>query len=427
MRVLWLCNMMLPKAAENINKQPDSFGGWLTGLSNDLLKINEVQLAVCFPISFQDHLLEGEVENMKYFGFPQKDQDKYDEEVEKIFISIIKKINPEVIHIFGTEYPHALAMVNTCEILGILRKVVISIQGLVSVYPTHYFASLPYRVIKGRTFRDFIRRQSIEISCKKMREKGALEIEALKKAKHIIGRTSWDNACTSQINSKAAYHFCNETLRNEFYKHEWSLEQCEPHSICISQASYPIKGAHYMLEALKLILNEFPETKLYIAGYDITKSNTVIGRLKHTSYAKYIKELIQKLNLKENLIFTGILNEKQMCDRYLKSNVFVLPSSIENSPNSLGEAMMLGLPCVASYVGGVSDMLKHNEEGFLYQADAPYMLAYYVCEIFKNNELALKFSKNARQHALETHNKEENVKKILQIYDNIMNVNMNEV
>lgn len=419
--------MMLPKIAENLKMQADSFGGWLTGLSNDLLKINDVQLAVCFPVTFQDYLLEGEVENMKYFGFPQKEQDKYDEEAEGIFTSVIQKFNPQVIHIFGTEYPHTLAMVNTCERLGILNKVVISIQGMVSVYHNHYFASLPYRIIKGHTLRDFIKRQNIDSSCKKMREKGALEIRALKKAKYIIGRTSWDKACTYQINPGAEYYFCNETLRDEFYKHEWSPEQCERCSIFISQASYPIKGAHYMLEALKLILNEFPETKLYIAGYDITKSDTMMDRAKQTSYAKYIKELIQKFNLKESLIFTGLLNEKQMCDRYLKSNVFVLPSSIENSPNSLGEAMLLGVPCVAAYVGGVFDMLKHNEEGFAYQSDAPYMLAYYVCEIFRNNELALEFSKNARRQALETHNREENVKKLLQIYDNIMNVYMNEV
>ena len=67
-----------------------------------------------------------------------------------------------------------------------------------------------------------------------------------------------------------------------------------------------------------------------------------------------------------------------MKERFLKSNVFVSPSTIENSPNSLGEAMLLGIPCISSDVGGVKNLLKHEEEGYVYQTDAPYMLAYYV-------------------------------------------------
>lgn len=63
--------MMLPKIAEELSKPVNSFGGWLTGLSNDLLKHEETQLTVCFPITFQDSLLEGQVSHLKYFGFPQ--------------------------------------------------------------------------------------------------------------------------------------------------------------------------------------------------------------------------------------------------------------------------------------------------------------------------------------------------------------------
>jgi len=82
--------------------------------------------------------------------------------------------------------------------------------------------------------------------------------------------------------------------------------------------------------------------------------------------------------------------------------------------------MILGVPCVASYVGGVPDMLKHGEEGFIYQTDAPYMLAHYVCEIFENEDLALSFSKEAREHALKTHDRETNTKRLIEIYNSIL-------
>lgn len=114
--------------------------------------------------------------------------------------------------------------------------------------------------------------------------------------------------------------------------------------------------------------------------------------------------------------FTGILDEKQLCWQYLQSNVFVCPSSIENSPNSLGEAMILGVPCVVAYVGAIPDLLEHQEEGFLYPVDAPYMLANYVCEIFTNDELALQFSAKAREHAMRTHDANINNDTLIRIY-----------
>ena len=74
--------------------------------------------------------------------------------------------------------------------------------------------------------------------------------------------------------------------------------------------------------------------------------------------------------------------------------------------------MLLGVPCVASYVSGIPDILKDKEEGFLYQHDAPYMLAHFICEIFKRDDLALKFSSNSRNRALKTHDRDENTRKI---------------
>jgi len=282
------------------------------------------------------------------------------------------------------------------------------------------FASLPFKAIYGTTLRNILRRDNIFGLKRTFVIRGKNEIEAIKKTSHVIGRTTWDRACILQINPNAQYHFCNETLREEFYYHQWDISKCEKHSIFLSQGQYPVKGLHYMLEAMPLILSRFPDTKLYVGGKDIIKSNTLKDKLVMTYYGKYIKNIINELRLENNVIFTGFLNEKSMCERYLRSHVFVCPSSIENSPNSLGEAMILGVPCVASYVGGIPDMLNHGEEGFIYQTDAPYMLAHYICEIFANDSLAMKFSRNARKHASRTHNMEINTKRLIEIYKTIL-------
>ena len=115
-----------------------------------------------------------------------------------------------------------------------------------------------------------------------------------------------------------------------------------------------------------------------------------------------------------------MLNAEDMKKQFLKSEVFVSPSVIENSPNSVGEAMLLGMPIVSSNVGGVSDMLVHGKEGYLYQADAPYLLAYYIGLLFDNQEKERELGENARIHARKTHNKEENIKKLLEIYAELL-------
>jgi glycosyltransferase involved in cell wall biosynthesis len=420
MNILWLTNIPLPEASELLNERSIPFGGWMVNTSMALSEQDNVNLSISFPEKEISKIKILKGKRIKYYAFSTVSNKIVASNCCNVqFEQILGRVKPDIVHIFGTEYLNTLLMVNTCNKMNI--KVVISIQGLVSVYYHHYMAYLSDKVMRRFTFRDLIKQDNLKQQQKKFVNRGKFEIEAIQKVHHVIGRTTWDKACTTQINPNVKYHFCNETLREEFYKHQWSLEKCERNSIFVSQSSYPIKGIHLMLEAMPLILKTFPNTKLYISGYDITKSDTLKEKLKKTSYAKYIIEIIQKYNLKNNVIFTDLLDEKQMCERYLESNVFVCPSSIENSPNSLGEAMILGVPCVASDVGGVSDMLKHKEEGFLYQADAPYMLAYYVCEIFGNEEIALKFSRNSRKHALKTHDREVNLNRLLNIYKELTN------
>lgn len=419
MNILWLINIPLPEASQLMGENPSPFGGWLINASKDLANKEDVELSIAFPSNKANKFRELKGEKINYYPFiPVKENDNKVIENNESFETLLNNLKPDIVHIYGTEIAHTLSMVNTCNKINI--KTVISVQGLVSIIEKHMYSNLPIYAIYGNTFRNIIRKDNVRGLKKLFRNRGKNEIEAIKRTNHIIGRTTWDKACSNQINPQANYHFCNETLREEFYKHQWDVNDCEKHSIFLSQGQYPIKGLHYMLEAIPLILKRFPKAKVYISGKDITKSDSIKDKLLMTYYSKYIKKMIKKLNLERNVVFTGQLDEKKMCQRYLKSHVFVCPSSIENSPNSLGEAMILGVPSVASYVGGIPDMLKDKEEGFLYQHDAPYMLAQYVCEIFENQDLALKFSKNARERALKTHDRDENTRRLIEIYNEIV-------
>ena len=422
MKILWVCNVPVPEISKALNIPISFAGGWLDILSNQVASTDDVELAISFPSSETSNILAGSTSSYKFYGFANRRNrlNKYNSETESQFLEIIKQFEPHIVHIWGSELPHSLAMVNACKNAGIIDKVVISIQGLASVYANHYLSSLPINVIYGRTLRDIIFNDSISKQQKMYEIRGRYEIEALTKVSHVIGRTDWDKACVQKINSNLKYHFCNETLRYAFYNNRWNMEACEKFSIFTSQGTKPIKGLHFLLEALAIVLKSYPNAHLYIAGHDLTKQRgSLFEKIKMTKYGQYLVELIDYYNLSENITFTGPLNEIEMSKRYLNSNVFVSPSTIENSPNSIGEAMSLGVPVVASNVGGVSSMLEHNKQGFLYQHDAPYMLAYYIKKIFNNNDSTLELSRKSVEKAMITHNKEDNYRQMLEIYREI--------
>lgn len=189
----------------------------------------------------------------------------------------------------------------------------------------------------------------------------------------------------------------------------------------MSQAQKPIKGIHKIIEAMPFILREYPDTKVYVAGSNFLKRESIKDKLRFSTYANYVLSLIKKYHLEDKFIFTGLLDESQMAEQYKLANIFICPSSIENSPNSLGEAQLVGVPCIASYVGGVPSMITNEISGLLYQFDEHEMLASLVCKIFSDDDLALKLSQQGIITAEKRHNKKINAQTTFAIYNSIIN------
>ena len=170
-----------------------------------------------------------------------------------------------------------------------------------------------------------------------------------------------------------------------------------------------------MLKAMPLILRHYPNTQIRIAGSDITKGRQRLFISGLSGYGKIIKSLIDQYNLADHITFTGNLNADEMKREYLQCNVFICPSTIENSPNSLGEAQILGVPHLCSYIGGAMDMMKGNED-CLYRFEEVEGLAYKVCSIFASGAEQVDISEEARKR----HNPETNQKQLLEIYRSIV-------
>lgn len=424
MNIVIFSNAPIQKITDVLNLPFSPKEGWVSATIS-MLQTTNSNIYYIFPQRKGENVIRGTVENIQYYGYPKTK--RYDWEFEdihqRIFTGILKEIpDIDVIHVMGTEYGHSLSAVLAAEECGLIEKVVISIQGMVSVYAKHTYANLPTRVINSWTIRDFIRQNNLRKAQKKMELRGTYEVQAIQKVHHIMGRTDWDRICTMEINPSAEYHFCNETLRPEFYLGEWNYEKCRKYSIFMSQGYNSIKGMHYMLEALNIIKRFYPDVKLYVTGTSPLSRNW-IERQKKSVYINYLEKCIRQNGLEDSIEFLGSLNAEEMKKQYLLANVFASPSSIENSPNSVGEAMILGTPTVSSDVGGVKNMLTHGMEGYLYQHDAPYMLAFYIMNLFESKEQCLKFSENAKQHAKKTHDPNQNLNDLIGIYNAIKKEN----
>lgn len=410
MKVLWLVNVKIPEIYTLQGKKNKTYvGGWLSGLFNSLTSDDRIsKLIICYPGKEES----GKTERLNYYTFGK---DKHDE-LADYFVSIISEERPDIIHIHGTEFAHSLMMIQAAKRSGMLNRTVCSIQGLVSFYAEHYYADVPDYVVRSCTLKEAVKRTRLVDLKRNYQRRGKQEIEVLLNCHHIIGRTSWDRACAYLINPKANYYHCNETLRKEFYTGGWSYSECRPHSVMLSQGTKPIKGLHMAIKALGIVRRFYPDVIAYVAGDNILKGS----HLRKDSYSRYIEKLIEENGLKGQIIFTGGLDATQMKEKMLSVNAFVLPSSIENSPNSLGEAMLLGVPCVASDVGGVTDMMAPNKEGLVYPFTEYYKLAYYLVDLFRQEKKAEIMGECASIRARKTHDAEKNAEKTISIYSEII-------
>lgn len=444
MRILWLCNLMMPMIARHFGVEASNKEGWLSGLADTLLhrqKESGILLAVAFPAPEEilagqnmiKRVLTMEEGELIAYGFREdlKNPEIYDSALEGILAEVLADFGPDVVHGFGTEYPHSLAM---AKVIPDKKKLLITMQGICSACANVYFADLPESVTASRTLRDVLRKDSLKQQREKFVKRGETEREIVKLAGNIGGRTAMDRHYTGEWNPSRTYFEMKETLRKDFYDTVWKQEDCEPYSIFLSQGDYPLKGLHYMLCALPEILEKYPDAKVYVAGNSLVNFGTLKEKLKISAYGKYLRKLIAENALEGKVVFLGRLTGEEMKAQYLKSNLFVCCSSLENSPNSLGEAMLLGMPCVSADVGGVPSLFKDGVDGILYEGcksglnsfdtsggagglkENAHNLAQAVLRMWDHPENLREYCENARLHALKNHDREKNLRATEAVY-----------
>jgi L-malate glycosyltransferase len=313
-------------------------------------------------------------------------------------IAVVRDFRPDLVHVFGSENWLGL-MAPSIE-----PPLAIWIQGILDVYRHSFFGSMHNleRLKNPRILWTYFR---MLISAERERE-------IFRRCMYFMGRTHWDRIHQKRLQPEGRYYNVQECLRPEFYDSaSWDLRETKGQSIyTTTSASLLLKGTDDLIRAIGILRLRYPEIRLRVAGV-IGKDNPIVRRL---------FRLVQELNLAGCIDFLGQLNSPQIVGELRRARVFVLPSYIENSPNSLAEAQLVGTPVVASSVGGVPDMVEDGETGILYPAGDVHALAFQIDRLLKGDALAERLSQNSRRAAHRKHSPESIVKDLLHAYAQIV-------
>ncbi|MEX5213778.1 MAG: glycosyltransferase [Nitrospiraceae bacterium] len=162
----------------------------------------------------------------------------------------------------------------------------------------------------------------------------------------------------------------------------------------------PVKGQVHLLKAMRLLLDQGRKVKLVLVGD---------GPLRHQ-----LEEMVRKLEMLENVAFLG-----QRDDTYelmQAMDVFVLPSLSEGIPLVVLEAMVAGVPVLASRVGGIPEVIKDGATGMLVEAGNEVELANRCGMLLDRVDTAAQIAKSARERVEANFSAEVMVDRVAQLY-----------
>lgn len=417
MKVLWVSLVKFPPLCSHLGERVPVHCGWLYSSARAMLRLMpEVQLGV-IVYSYGKKYEKYDIDEVTYYLVPTKRMYKTSKEQIETCRKAIQDFAPDLIHIHGTEHSLAKAV---CVANNSSVKTIANIQGLAGPYMRYADGRLSlWDKWKNITLLDFYRGTFLLNAKRCFKHRAECENYVLTHITDIVGRTQWDHDHVMTVNPELRYHFMNETLRDVFYETPvWDYALCKKHTIFVSNSGSALKGAHQVLKALPIILRKYPDTIVQFCGSSVM-SKKMKDMLRFQGYHLYLRRLVKQLHLQQHVRFLGSLSEMQMKRQYLDANVYVMPSAIENSPNSLCEAQILGTPVVASYCGGTPTLLTDEQTGYFYRYEEHEMLAQLIIRLFGTTDFK-SLSLKERDIALLRHDREKNAQRLAEIYNDIM-------
>lgn len=407
MRILFFTQTPLPAVIEHLGMAVKSCT-WISALAEKLRDVPGIQLAVA---SAYPHVPEGRLirEGIEHFYFPKSNGWFGSGEGATLerCVSVVRTWLPDVIHVHGTEHP--------CGLIGARKlvdvPVVISLQGLLGPYSewSKFFGSMgPRSLFEAHRLIEPLIGRGLICYHRQMKAAARTETEIIRGNNCFLGRTEWDRAYIRARSPGACYLHVGELMRKSFWNRSWSLSGVHRHRIFFNHAGHPRKGLETLMDAVEILAPRYEDIEVQVAG--------IIS--KRSGYGRFIRRRID--SSKGRIVVCGYLDDEQLATRLCRAHVFVHPSFIDNSPNSVCEAMLLGLPIVSSFVGGIPSLLSHGETGLFFPAgDAP-MLAERISTVFEDDDLAAHLGRNAAVVAKARHEPRMVLEQQLAAYEQVL-------
>lgn len=410
MRILWF---EVTTPSSYVSGGPP-IGGWQDSLERIVRTIPEIELVIAFVSEkYSDVKI---CDGVKYvpiytkWSFYERYFKKYwDVYLNKMLPSakrIIDDCKPDLIHVFGTEWPFG-------QIASITNiPVVIHLQGAIVPYNN---ASYPpgFSIYDEVFIQMFAPKKLFAIWRNKRdcRNREDWERKTWKLVQNYMGRTSWDEALSAIMHTNCKYFHVEEALRTDFFdtKKKWLSSDSTKLRLVSTGCSTFWKGPDMLLKVASILKK-----------MDINFEWNVVGDMPYD-----LKLLVEKkIHIKFsdcNVNFLGFMSSDSLSMLLCSSTIYVHTAYIENSPNSICEAQCLGVPIVAANVGGISSLVCHDEEGLLVPANDPWQMAYAILRLSEDPERMQRYSQNSRKRALTRHHDENIRTQLIECYYSIIN------
>lgn len=169
---------------------------------------------------------------------------------------------------------------------------------------------------------------------------------------------------------------------------------------------YRPKGVHFLVEALGKIVGKFPDVRLYVVGNHIIEE--------YRAYKDELLALIERHRLREKVVFTGWRRDALEITSLM--DILVHPSLTEGFGRAVLEAMALGKPVVATKVGGLREIIKDGENGFLVDLEDPQAIADRLSQLLADRALRDRFGREAKKTVFSDYLLPDKIKQLEQIW-----------
>lgn len=422
MRVLWLTSTSGGASKILNDKRPGR--GWIASLG-DLLKADKnIDLAVAF---FNDppNDFKFDFEGITYYPMADKLGTRTGQIKTRLMgklwdtnlpgiLKVIDDFKPDIIQIFGTESGMG-------DIVGKTKiPVIIHLQGLLNPYISMWLprGTTLRDIFFKSSFRELVVRRDLVSDFKIFKKKARREDMVIKNAKYFFGRTDWDRRFVKLLNDEIEYFHCDEVLRPFIYENsgKWRNPANNTLKLVTTINAEMYKGLDIVLQTARILKSKTPlNFEWNIIG--IASNNRIIKMMEKNRSCRFKNFPIN---------FLGVKQGKEMISELLGSNMFIHPSHADNSPNSVCEAMLLGMPVIAGFVGGITSLINDKENGLLYNSNDPYDLAGIILQIANDREKLERLGRSANTTAIKRHDPTVIVETIKNTYKEILaNDNLN--